>query len=296
MNWSFIKASRRSTFNVPKNSVILWYGVEGDIPAEYEIYTEANDCFVMGAATGGMSVVVQGALTHIHTNPNTGAAGGHDHPLSASTSVTSTRTSAFAESGASVSTEGHEHTVTATMPEEDDHVHSVGDTGAGDSLPAYIRLYWIRAKVLATLPIGGILIWSKALTIVPDGLHACTGAAFDGMATPNIVAKMIYAAASDSDVGDTGAGDPHSHTNPTNTNAAGTHKHWITAAYTRSSSTKAVSDNSAGTVWTSSRNHDHADGVVESSTVADHVHSLNDTEAAAVVPPFVKVHFIMRTI
>jgi hypothetical protein len=134
----------------PIGAVVAFYRAAAFIPAGWQICDGTNSTpnlkgfFIYGCAASDDSDLLasSGAATHTHTNPNTGSDGDHDHSASGSTGPAGTNASAG--SGAvSVAVGNHTHTFTCSTDSAPAHSHTVGDTGAGSSLPPYVKLYWI---------------------------------------------------------------------------------------------------------------------------------------------------------
>lgn len=129
-------------------SVILWYGLAGDVPSGWEVYTAAADAFVMGAASGELDTVATGANTHSHTRSSgtTGSEAAHQHDLSVDAGLPDD--SAYAKAGFAgiyAARYNHEHDVTSSnVTAAGAHNHTQSSTNSESHLPPYHRLYWIR--------------------------------------------------------------------------------------------------------------------------------------------------------
>lgn len=125
--------------------VILWYGLAVDVPTGWEVYAAANDCFVMGAASGELNTTPMGANTHSHTRAaNTDSIPNHTHTVNIST--TASDSSIVVSTGLTVSLclVNHTHSGSGTSSAAGSHTHTIGGTNLSSHLPPYHRLYWIR--------------------------------------------------------------------------------------------------------------------------------------------------------
>ena len=121
------------------------------------------------------------------------------------------------------------------------------------------------ASSTVSIPVGGIIMWSGAISAIPTGWTLCNGTA----GTPNLTDRFVIHADSDSggtnDVGDTGGASTHAHP---------------AAASGGPSATVLVDDNSGGTDYqVGSETHTHT------TTVA----------AASNVPKYYALAYIMKT-
>lgn len=135
---------------VPIGGIILWSGLLGSLPANWQLCDGTNgtpdlrDRFLVGAGSGYAVGANGGAATanlqhdhagtlaasagaHTHTQPNTDAGNIHIHQIT--TSGASATISAQASTGSSSGAEAHTHLVNSET--ESAHVHARSDTGSG---------------------------------------------------------------------------------------------------------------------------------------------------------------------
>jgi microcystin-dependent protein len=174
------------------------------------------------------------------------------------------------------------------------HSHGMGNTNDATVYPPFKRLYWIQCSGQQDVPIGGIIMFSLAYASRPSGFDLCNGGSYNGYATPDLRGRFIYTAESDSDVGNIGGSETHTHSQP-NTNSAGAHQHGISGTTTGQSGTNTVAYQvSEGAKLAIPRSHSHTWSSTTSSD-PDHVHSVPDTGAGSNLPAYVKLYFLMRT-
>ena len=136
---------------VPVGGIIMFDAVIGNRPegfnlcngATYDTFTtpDLRDRFIWTAGEDAQVNNQGGSLTHTHGNDNVVAAGQHAHNASAKTAGASTSNNGYT-SGISASG-GHDHTVSAVTDADPDHIHTLGDTGTGSTLPPFLRLYYL---------------------------------------------------------------------------------------------------------------------------------------------------------
>lgn len=109
---------------------------------------DLRDKFIYGAAVDGDVNATGGSDTHVHGNANTGSGGSHSHSVSINTggSGSSSGVSGYA-AGVDVSAGNHSHGSTGSTTAEAAHTHTLGNTGAGTSLPPYLKLYFVMRTV-----------------------------------------------------------------------------------------------------------------------------------------------------
>lgn len=135
---------------LPVGGILMWDNPIGSKPSGCVLCNGANstpdlrDQFIYGAASDGDVNAAGGAETHVHANPNTGSGGAHSHSFSVGTgsAPSSAGVSGYA-AGTTVSAGGHTHSVSGSTSSEAAHSHPVGNSGAGTSLPPYLKLYFI---------------------------------------------------------------------------------------------------------------------------------------------------------
>jgi hypothetical protein len=143
------------------------------------------------------------------------------------------------------------------------------------------------------IPKGTILVWSGLASAPPPGWAVCNGS----NGTPALQDTFVMGAASDSQVGTSGAADPHTHTIPAltlagNTSSAGGHSHGMpTAWYARNlTSGDKTGIDTRGTYNSST----------QSQSVSGHTHSytitfpLESSGSATVNPPYYALCYIIK--
>ena len=141
-----------------------------------------------------------------------------------------------------------------------------------------------------TLPIGAIVMFYDNIANRPTGWEICNGS----NGTPDLRSKFIYAASADGEVGNTGGASSHLHTNPSSV-ANSTHTHSTSFSVGGSSGTTAPSPGGGGGIDVASSGHSHSASAT-SDAGGSHQHAIADTSSDSVLPPYVKVYFIMRTV
>jgi len=139
-----------------------------------------------------------------------------------------------------------------------------------------------------SLPIGSIIMFYDALANRPIGWELCNGS----NGTPDLRSKFIYAASSDGEVGNTGGGTTHTHTNPS-TGANASHGHSVSGSLGSASGVATPSGAAGISVGAQSHTHSSSDTL---NSVAGHQHTVTDTNAGSSLPPYVKIYFIMRVV
>lgn len=136
---------------VPVGGILMWDNVIASKPTGFSLCNgsggtiDLRDKFVYGASADGELGATGGADTHVHANSATGAAGAHTHSLGVSTGNSASNNNVSGYSGGTtVADGGHNHSISATSDSDADHTHSMSDTGAGSSLPPYLKLYFIQ--------------------------------------------------------------------------------------------------------------------------------------------------------
>lgn len=129
-----------------------------------------------------------------------------------------------------------------------------------------------------------IIAWTGGT--IPSGWVLCNGS----NSTPDLRNRFIYGASIDSDVGNTGGADTHTHTNP-DTGSDGAHNHGTKSATTGGPSTTV--SGSAGLYECSSNAHTHSVSI-STGNCASHTHDVGDTNSASTLPPYIKRVFIMK--
>lgn len=221
--------------------IIIWTGLLADIPAGWDlcdgsggrpdlrsrflrgVNTNATDPGTTGGAT--THTHTEGSHSHNHGGASTSGDSSHSHSFSAYTWSHNHNSDAIYESGAvhkyqtDSGAGNHTHSNTNTTGS---HTHSVGTGGlhshsvnSASSLPAYYAVAYIYNTAAADFPIGGILIWTGTLAIIPASYNLCDG----GDGRPELRSRFLYGTAAGVDPGGTGGSDTHTHTD----NSTGTH-------------------------------------------------------------------------
>lgn len=286
------KRRTQGGFLVPSGGEILWYGLAAAIPSDWEIVTYAQDCFVIGADTGGATDTVAGANSHYHNNPEeTGAVEDHDHPITGSVNPATGSTGFYATANENSAPAGHDHpNRSGTSGSGGGHAHPMNSTKTATVYPPYHRLYWIRALKATAFPVGGIMMFDNMIANLPAGFFICDGQAHNSLTTPDLRDEFIFGAAKDADVGLTGGSETHVHENQ-DVEAAGGHAHGMSVNVGGAPSTKNASGYQGTTVASGGHGHNLT---ATSNADEDHPHTLGDTDPALSLPPHLLLYFVMR--
>lgn len=134
---------------IPWGSAILWYGLESSIPEGWQICDGTNGTqdlrgkFVMGAGVDADLLETGGSETHIHDSGAVTSGGAHAHTVGSKTTGGVNGTTGVTGSGLSMGKSTHTHSDTPSTTTNGSHAHTLGQTGAGDGLPPYKKLFWI---------------------------------------------------------------------------------------------------------------------------------------------------------
>lgn len=132
--------------NLPIGSIILWAG--GSIPSGWAVCNGSNGTpdlrsrFVRGATNNGQLKTTGGATTHVHSNGNTGSAGGHAH-TGISGSSGNSGTEMYYGGSNEMAAGNHSHGLSGTPNSVANHSHTVGNTESASNLPPYKVLQFI---------------------------------------------------------------------------------------------------------------------------------------------------------
>jgi hypothetical protein len=136
---------------VPVGGIVMWDDAIADAPSGFALCNgsggtiDLRDKFVYGASADGDIGDTGGAETHVHGNASSGNAGTHSHTASlTSGAADSDKNVSGYSGGTTVADGGHTHSLSATTNADADHSHTLSDTGAGSSLPSYVKLYFIQ--------------------------------------------------------------------------------------------------------------------------------------------------------
>lgn len=286
------QGKRKATdYGVPLGGEILWYGIAANVPTGYVVDSYCANVFVRGASAGGASNTPASDNSHTHTNPAaSGSDPAHTHAIGGgSTTNASGSKTVFSSGSVNSAPAGHGHDVpTGTSGSAGAHTHTLSGAVVADAYPPYARLYWIKAIQEAALPVGGIVMWDNPIASAPSGCVLCNGTG----GTPDLRDKFIYGASADGELGATGGATTHAHANAS-TGSAGTHSHTLSLTSGNAPSDSNISGYVAGTS-VSAGGHNHSlSGTSDAN--ADHSHTIGNTGAAASLPPYLKLYFVMRT-
>jgi hypothetical protein len=148
-----IKASAETP--VPIGGIILWNDTITNLNTEFEgtfdicdggVYNgqstpDMTDRFVYCASIDADVGNAGGSETHTHGNSDTGSGGSHSHSVSVNTYGCSVNQVASGEAQVNIADQ-HAHSLSATLSTDPAHTHTLGNTEAATSLPAYIMLYF----------------------------------------------------------------------------------------------------------------------------------------------------------
>lgn len=283
---------RKATeYSVPVGGTILWYGVASAVPSSWGIDSYASNVFVRGTGTGGATDTPASGFSHAHTNATPSTTGAHTHSIGGGTSGASSGGQVYYPTPNADVAESHTHSIPAgTSGSSGSHSHSLGSTNTQEVYPPYARLYWIKMITPGPIPVGAIIMLDGVIANRPTGFELCNGTG----GTPDLRSKFIYGAASDGDLGATGGGSTHTHTNPA-TGAGGSHSHTIGLTSGNSADGDIHWASTYEGVQVAAGAHTHSINT-NTDTDANHTHSVNDTQAGSNLPAYMKLYFVMRTV
>lgn len=275
---------------VPAGAEIFWYGNAYDIPADYELDTSFNECYIRAASAPNNTIV--GDEQHYHAVPNTNQVR-HQHPFSSSNTGNASGENIKALLGSpwiNRVSATHNHPINNDYTDYSPyHSHPIGNTGYADNLPPYLALYLIKAKVDTICPVNGIVMTSKTSANFPSGFFVCNGQ----NGTPDIRDRFVYGANDDNDIGLSGGSKSHSHVNGAVGNG-GADNH--VKSGTTAATTNLTGDTVSGTgisVADTAHVHNYS---FTTDTSPNHDHTLGNTELADALPSYVKLYYIMRLV
>ncbi len=137
----------------------------------------------------------------------------------------------------------------------------------------------------SSFPIGGIIAFYKAASLIPAGWQICDGT----NGTPDLRSRFIRGASQDADLGVTGGSETHTHSNPS-TNSAGAHSHTVSGGSSPASSSFGAA---SGSTSAAAGGHTHNVNI-KTGTKGDHSHNVGATGSASTLPPYVMLYYIMR--
>lgn len=144
-----------------------------------------------------------------------------------------------------------------------------------------------------SLPIGSIILWSKPAAQLPYGWQVCDGT----NGTPDLRNMFIYGASADGEVGASGGGS-HDHSRPATTGTGGYHRHTIAGNPANTgNNVGSLKDAGGSGVNVASNSHDHSGISGNTGYDSDHTHTLTgNTGATEILPPYVRLYYVMRVL
>lgn len=136
----------------PLNGIMMFDNPIVNVPSAFSLCNgsggtiDLREKFIYGAAEDADVGNFGGAESHVHTNPNTDAAGTHTHTFNISTggNTGSSKDISGFSGGDVVAEGGHTHTLADTTASDADHTHTLSNTGSTSNLPPYLKLYFIQ--------------------------------------------------------------------------------------------------------------------------------------------------------
>jgi len=144
-----------------------------------------------------------------------------------------------------------------------------------------------------SLPIGSIIMWQNEIEEAPSGWSICDG----NNGTPDLRGKFILGATIDDDVNMSQVQQTHVHSRPAATSTDGSHQHGISVELGGSSGSVDVRNVGASGANAAGNGHGHSgiSGNTSGETGA-HSHTLGgNTNTQTIIPPYIKLFYIMRT-
>lgn len=278
---------------IPVGSLLFWNGTAGSLPTGWQLFDSAADAFIMGTNTAGINLTVQGSAEHQHIIGDTGDGGAHTHADLNFTTGENTEVQKLTNGDNYNVIVKHTHSGTATFESANNHVHSISNTNLVSNLPTYIRYYLMKSISATDIPVGAIALWSGRLIDIPSGWRICDGSTSGGITVPDIRGRFIYIPNNDTAKGTTGGANSHSHNSPTST-LNHDHYHKVTISQlTNTTVSGAVESDIGTTVSTSKAEHTHPQYDIYSSTFS-HNHTLPSITAKEILPPYIKLYYIMK--
>lgn len=267
--------------------IIIWSGNLASIPTGWALCDgtsptpDLRTYFVYGAASDLEMLDSGGSATHTHTSPSTNSGGAaHTHTFSGTTggpSATSTILTGALTRGSSAHTHSYSGTTGSGGAA---HTHTVSNTGSTNSLPPYIRLYYIMKTSDAVYDIasGTIAMFYGDAADIPSGWSM------------TLNDKFVYGASSDGEVGNTTTATSHTHTQPTT--GASSHTHSKSGLSTGGPTT--TGDAGIGATGVASSSHTHTYSFTTGSG-GSHSHSMGSTNSGSLLPPYKKLYYILKS-
>ena len=226
----FIKAASGAFF---ENDIIgFWAGYDSvvTIPASWQECNglggspDLGDKFIKGSATGADGGVTGGDLSDTHAIDHNHTSGAHSHDAAASSFPThsgSFRSQSGAGSGAA--NYQHSHNVSLSSIATTVTAHS-SNVSPGDTIqPAFKKVCAIQMKSGAVVVRGLIGAWLGAIDepSLPRGWVLCDG----NNGAPDLRDKYIKIAQDNTEIGNTGGANTHSHGAQAHTHTSAAHQH-----------------------------------------------------------------------
>lgn len=273
---------RSRNYKAPAGTLALWAGASA--PTGWTFETALDDYFVQGADAADLTA--RGALTHVHTNPNTNTVSGHNNHSVIVPQISGWGSSSFQGTPGVSSYAGGLHTHDANAISDEStaggHYHTRPNTNSASNLPKYRRLRWIKASAEIEIPIGAIVMHSSSATALGNNWKVCDGQ----YSTPDMRGYFVYSGS-----GADGGSDTHYHTNG-KTNAAGSHSHTV---HVKSGGVPTLVSNVQGSTsgQQCNKNHYH-EADLTSSVAPDHQHDTGNTSTDTVLPSYIQLYFLQR--
>ena len=291
---------------IPIGSILMFHGDIGDRPTGFSpcdggVHDGFNtpdmrERFVYGALVDGNVDDRSGHSVHLHTIPSTVSSSTHRHAWSVSSmdSVAWFR-GGDVQAGTPAWAADHSHTLSGSGNSSyaGAHNHGVANTQSANSLPPFIKAYYIMntdngSMNFDDLPVGSIIAW--ALADIPEDWQLADGS----NDTLDLRNRFVYGAENDGAVGDVDGGLQHSHSMPSETSAGGEHSHDGGSVTIGLSGVQVYVDQAKidGT-----RTGDHNHGGSSTSHLADggeHAHDLPGAGVATNIPRHIKLYFIEK--
>lgn len=226
----FIKAQAGAYF---ENDIIgFWAGIDSvvDIPANWQECNglggspDLGDKFIKGADTGANAGTTGGDLSDTHAIDHNHASGAHSHDAAASSFPTHSGSFRSQSGGGSnAANYQHSHNVALGSVATTVNAHSSNVTPADVVQPAFYKICAIQMKTGAVVVRGLIGLWLGAIDVasLPRGWVLCNGS----NGTPDLRDKYIKIAQDNTEIGDTGGANSHTHGAQSHTHTSAAHNH-----------------------------------------------------------------------
>ena len=138
-------------------------------------------------------------------------------------------------------------------------------------------------------PTGVITIWYGTSGSIPSGWVLCDGS----NDTPDLRSHFVMGASGDGEVGTTSGSNTHLHSSAPSLSSAGSHNHSLSGSTNSQTGGTSQGAGTAGT-YRKSTSHSHSYSGT-AATEGGHTHTVGVSESSAVLPPYVKLYYIMKT-